>query len=447
MIITEPSAMYLNPADYDSLDQFIERIGRICYKSENRITPDSAARFARQLTDSGHHAMLEHGYIFVRMKERFKHLLYVIERDKITHNYPAIKEIFNFLNFSGDMMSGNIRVMRTLAATLVEETRNWHADFDVAVTFAEDLHRMYPSFFDTPALDEKMAENLDRLYISDKSDCYDILSRTEFEDLCIAHKDNKTLSICLPHTILFTVNRGVTHEMVRHRVASFAQESTRYCNYSKGKFGSEITVVMPEWAETDPEKRDALYHIWKDGCKKAENAYMEMLAAGASPQEARAVLPISVKNDLVVTATEREWKHILNLRLFGTTGKPHPDMQYVMQIAGEELRYHSHNRLCKDYQRPEKKPVFYDEEPKGYYIFLEDEDGDLMPLTAVAGRILRFKDEKLAGDYLNTSLVYGFISRKHNAVILINHILDKMDDVTYIENSDPYMPIKPRKYN
>lgn len=126
-------------------------------------------------------------------------------------------------------------------------------------------------------------------------------------------------------SVLFTVDRGVTHELVRHRIASFAQESTRYCNYGNSDDG--INVIRPIYLRN---KQDTVeYHIWEDACISAETRYLDMLKSGCKPQEARAVLPHSVKADIVVTMNLREWRHFFSLRAIGTTGKPHPQMQEV----------------------------------------------------------------------------------------------------------------------
>lgn len=125
-------------------------------------------------------------------------------------------------------------------------------------------------------------------------------------------------------SVLFTVDRGVTHEIVRHRLASFAQESTRYCNY--GSLDGGITVVRPCYLEDEASDE---YNIWKEACESASNMYVSMLDAGCKPQEARAVLPQSTKADIVVTMNLREWRHFFSLRAVGTTGKPHPQMREV----------------------------------------------------------------------------------------------------------------------
>lgn len=135
-------------------------------------------------------------------------------------------------------------------------------------------------------------------------------------------------------SVLFTVDRGVSHEIVRHRVASFAQESTRYCNYSKGDFGGEITVIEPCYLLPVSDG----YTKWRKAVEAAEKQYFELLTIGHSPQEARAVLPNSLKTEIVVTANLREWRHILSLRAVGTTGNPHPQMREVMIPLLKELR-------------------------------------------------------------------------------------------------------------
>jgi len=135
-------------------------------------------------------------------------------------------------------------------------------------------------------------------------------------------------------TVKFIVDRGVSHELVRHRMASFAQESTRYCNYSKEKFGQEITVIKPLYLK---EGTDA-YGVWKIAMIEAEHAYFDLLDDNCTPQQARCVLPNSLKTEIWMTANLREWRHVLKLRAAGTTGKPHPQMAEVMVPLLEYLK-------------------------------------------------------------------------------------------------------------
>ena len=133
----------------------------------------------------------------------------------------------------------------------------------------------------------------------------------------------------LEHSVLsvkFKVDRGVSHELVRHRMASFAQESTRYCNYSSGKFGNELTFIQPLFWKDGAEQ----YKMWSKSCSDAEESYLKLIQLGAQPQEARSVLPNSLKTEITVTANYREWRHIFDLRAVGVTGAPHPQMLEVM---------------------------------------------------------------------------------------------------------------------
>lgn len=137
-------------------------------------------------------------------------------------------------------------------------------------------------------------------------------------------RQNSHLSV-IEHAVAsvkIIADRGFTHELVRHRIAAYSQESTRYCNYSKDKFRGEITVVKPVGLPPLQAR------CWQSATQAAESAYFEMLAQGAATDEARAVLPISVKTEIVATANLREWRHILNLRC---SGRAHPTMRYVMR--------------------------------------------------------------------------------------------------------------------
>lgn len=123
-------------------------------------------------------------------------------------------------------------------------------------------------------------------------------------------------------TVRFICDRGVSHELVRHRIASFAQESTRYCNYSDEKFGKEITVIKPCFLDEYKDRKKWL--AWSNTCAWSEWGYFRLLEAGATPQEARAVLPNSLKTEVVMTANLREWRHFFKLR---TAAAAHPQMR------------------------------------------------------------------------------------------------------------------------
>lgn len=123
-------------------------------------------------------------------------------------------------------------------------------------------------------------------------------------------------------SVKFVVDRGISHEIVRHRMASFAQESTRYCNYGNDE---DITFILPLYLSYKSEG----WNEWQKSMMQAERSYFAMIKAGYKPQEARAVLPISLKTEVVMTANLREWRHFMKLRAMGTTGAVHPQMLEV----------------------------------------------------------------------------------------------------------------------
>ena len=134
-------------------------------------------------------------------------------------------------------------------------------------------------------------------------------------------------------TIRFICDRGVTHEIVRHRLAAYSQESTRYCNYGKEQFGKEITVIRPPfWTSCSHE-----FGFWESACMAAERAYFSLLDYGATPQQARSVLPNSLKTEIVMTANLREWRHVLQLRCDASA---HPQMQELMRPVLAEFKRH-----------------------------------------------------------------------------------------------------------
>lgn len=155
-------------------------------------------------------------------------------------------------------------------------------------------------------------------------------------------------------TVFLQTDRGVSHEMVRHRIASYSQESTRYCQYDKDKFGNEIAVVVPrafvhlvdkitttdntiELATAIPQKEFEQFAHWIDSMKDAEKNFLRAKELGISQEYARSILPHATRVQMYVTANVREWIHIFNLRVLGLTGKPHPDIQYLLGLALKEM--------------------------------------------------------------------------------------------------------------
>ena len=123
-------------------------------------------------------------------------------------------------------------------------------------------------------------------------------------------------------TVKIICDRGVTHEIVRHRIASYSQESTRYCNYSKEKFGNELTFIKPIFWREDSEE----YQLWEKQMQLIESSYLQLIQLGATPEQARSILPNSLKTEIVVTMNLREWRHFFRLR---TSKRAHPQMREI----------------------------------------------------------------------------------------------------------------------
>lgn len=132
-------------------------------------------------------------------------------------------------------------------------------------------------------------------------------------------------------TVKFICDRGVSHEIVRHRIASYSQESTRYCNYNQDRFGNELTLIKPCFWEEQQEQ----YKIWKNNMQMIEDSYNHLISLGAKPEEARSILPNSLKTEIVVTMNMREMRHFLKLR---TSPKAHPQMRQVACMLLRELK-------------------------------------------------------------------------------------------------------------
>lgn len=171
-------------------------------------------------------------------------------------------------------------------------------------------------------------------------------------------------------SVKFICDRGVSHELVRHRLASFAQESTRYCNYGQDKFGNELTFIMPCFFVSDT--CEAAMN-WIGAMNEVERRYFALLKCGCTPQEARSVLPNSIKTEVIMTANYREWRHFFNLRAARATGPAHPQM--------EELTIPLLDEISK------KIPVVFDDiYDKVYQIHLKTADegaaqNGLLPAT------------------------------------------------------------------
>lgn len=277
------------PAGLEGVYKQIEKVGRVCYKSEDKITEDSAKPFVDRMIASQHYAMLEHGTVYLTI--------------------PAGKH-----SFLDD-------------------------DFD-------DCNDIKDSFFSNPYTKIHCQDGY--FYISTN---YRVLVENfsqEFIPELLQYLCEPTEHHARRITVHFVCDRGVSHEYVRHRVFSFAQESTRYCNYSKDKFGNEITFIKPCFLDDSKLALYGPYHtvirdkspesIFIASLNNAERDYLDLIESGWKPQEARAVLPNALKTELVMTGFVSDWQHFFRLRSrIAETGKPHPQAQELADPLMDEF--------------------------------------------------------------------------------------------------------------
>lgn len=253
----------------------IELAGRTCYKSEDKITPDSAKGFVDRMIKSGHGAMLEHGTVYLKADSEFYNPFIHPEDGEEEEYNDLFKYSDNSYSVSHEQRSvnGNTVYVTTNLRVLVEN--DWLDDLKY------------------------------------------ICEPTEYHEKRV--------------TVRFVCDRGVSHEFVRHRVFSFAQESTRYCNYSKDKFGKELTFIEPCWLEDYNYDDNTYNQLFIDSLRWAEAHYLDLLKKWEdkipgeryktgfrnnpwTPQQARAVLPNALKTELVMTGFISDWEHFFDLR-------------------------------------------------------------------------------------------------------------------------------------
>ena len=315
-----------------SLCKKIELVARTCYKSEDLITETSCIKMIENLIKRKHYAMLEHASLVFKV-DRYSYyattttVLSLQNQVFEGHEYETFKSYLRFTedgNNDSYIISGNIRAwieflqMSTKIYNKIPFFFKGYLDNRTAINTPTDEAILFHEFLDVPG-------DIGFAHFHQVTDFSELTIRER-----LIHQDL---------SVKFTVDRGVTHELVRMRDCSFAQESTRFCNYSKGKFGEEITVINPCFFDTGMGARSnsLVYDAWRSSCEVAEEKYFELLGYDATPQQARDVLSTSVKADIIMTTNIREWIHILELRALGVTGKPHPQMEEVMVPLAKEL--------------------------------------------------------------------------------------------------------------
>lgn len=297
----------------------IEMAGRTCYKSEKAITDDSAVGFFDRIAEHQHTAMMEHA-------------TFVFEVSSDIYCVGLVLKYINATRF--DREDGSIRYLISGNLRAINES-----NFIPLIMVLADYDKRLAYKPYTKEQLEKMYKIYDDILGSEKRFCR-LVSLNEYNDLSENEINNHLYT-----TMRLITDRGVTHEIVRHRPFSFAQESTRYVNYAKEKFGGgNIKFVYPaEFDSWNNEQKDLL----KSSLENAETAYNAAIALGLSPQQARAMLPNAVKTEIIVTGNHEEWTHFFNLRHFGTTGAPHPDMKWLAGLAYEKYCEENANMMKK----------------------------------------------------------------------------------------------------
>ena len=293
MNFIEPSVELIEEKD---LYKKIELVGRTCYKSEDKITDDSAVKFVKGLIKRQHTAMHEHAVLVFQLfrEDEYSDItpyLAFLNKQKfinVTQTYSVKNNNIRYL------VSANIRAIceREINDPLYRELLQNYSEL------AYGCDELSFNFYD--GIIAKIA-NLN-----------------DFDDLTQDEKEKHYYK-----TFRIITDRGVTHELVRHRLCSFAQESTRYVNYKDG-----LSIALPFEFYNKPEEVQNLY---QEAFESSERLYRSLIEIGETPQQARAVLPTAIKTEIVVTTNFKEWTHILNLRYLGTTGAPHPDIKVIAE--------------------------------------------------------------------------------------------------------------------
>jgi len=281
--------------DRQSLAVRIEACGRICYKSEEKISGDSATPFIRAILKHGHNSVTEMGVITLRVE---------FDPESLAHKFMARQPKFFQIDRPGKgemLITGSVRAFRELYRE--------HPSDKLVKGMVGFLGQRYPLFFD------------------DIAPRHGWMAQTGVgvKKLSLPEVEKLPAELLARHRyvgVKFITNRAVTHEIVRHRPCSFLQESQRYCRYSEDKFGSEVTFIKPMFFMEGTDE----YRLWENAMAETERIYLELLKT-SSPQAARTVLPNSCKTEIIVYANLLEWLHIFRLR---TAQAAEPSMREVM---------------------------------------------------------------------------------------------------------------------
>lgn len=274
MKLVEPYFEILEqPLGLDGVYKMVEIAGRTCYKSEDRITADSAKEFANRMIDSGHGAMLEHGTVYLK-------------------DYYDVSAIGSWRKSLGEKYFNN------KYSKVVKDTMS-------------DMRGIY--------ITTNLRVLVENGWLHD------------LKYLCEQPTKYHEKRVC----VKFHLDRVTGESFLRHRVFSFARESTRYCNYSKNKFNHEITFVKPTFLNGKwDDDNDLTHDLFRQSCEQSETYYFSLIDEGCTAQQARQVLSFSLYSPLVMTGFVSDWKHFFDLRC---DSHAHPDAQYLANGLKKEF--------------------------------------------------------------------------------------------------------------
>jgi thymidylate synthase (FAD) len=304
MIIVDPSYEIQDALDRASLVERLEVCGRICYKSEEKISEGSALPFVKRIAEHGHNSVMEMAVVTLRLHCSESQIADLLGSQP---KYLVIDRIGK-----GLLVTASIRAFRELYVACPEL-----ALVQAMVDFIGDRHSYL----------------LEGVWRPETRSAASAVSTIVVEKMSLPQVEQLAPELLFRHRFLgvkFIVNRAVTHEIVRHRPCSFLQESQRYCRYSQDKFGNQVTFIRPLFFPPDSPE----YTLWRQAMEMTEALYIKLLET-STPQAARTVLPNSCKTEIIVYCNLAEWKHIFRLR---TSSAAEPSMREVMIPLEAEMK-------------------------------------------------------------------------------------------------------------
>jgi thymidylate synthase (FAD) len=295
MNVIEPYFEILDDLDQQSLAVRIEECGRICYKSEDKITPESAEPFIRGIIKHGHNSVTEMAVLTLRVyydSESVASQLYNLLPKFLLIDRVDKKEL---------LITASVRAFRELYLS--------NPTVKMVKAITEFLARKHPLFYEDLIPQRGLTEQ----------------EGVKVEKVPLSEVDKFPADLLAKHrhiAVKFFVNRAITHEIVRHRPVSYLQESQRYCRYSQDKFGNQVTFIKPMFFKEGSDE----YRLWEEAMLETEKLYLKLLET-STPQAARTVLPNSCKTELIAYANLLEWLHIFKLR---TAKGAEPSMREIM---------------------------------------------------------------------------------------------------------------------